>query len=276
MSFSVGVLYSAVEFLKQLNYCPLNIDNFRESFERYIVASADEVLKVSQECGWIFLNSQGYINITAQGQTLLEPTDYQQTLRLQMRDVIAAYQPTWSKRLRHGRAEVRTFLAGDIAQCFREAGLLDDWNDELIRWWDELAQTANARRSAELLEIGRKAERLTIDYEFSRTSTMPKWQSLESNFSGYDVLSKVSDTDSTPLKIEVKGTTQRKREALLTLTRNEWSVANQSDHYKFYLWLLASDPPELLVVTKSELNEHLPTNNGTGSWETVKIPFKSF
>lgn len=276
MSFSVGILYSSVEFLKLLSQAPLSIDSFRDSFDRYIVASANEVLKVSQECSWILLNSQGYIHITDQGQKLLDSGDYQLILRRQIRDLIASYQPTWSKRMRHGRAEVKGFLSDEVSQCFKEAGLFGEWNDELIRWWDDLSQTSNARRSAELLEIGRTAERLSVEREAKRTGIPPKWQSLESNFSGYDVLSRISGGDATPLKIEVKGTTQKKKEAFLTLTRNEWNVADQSIYYIFHLWMLGNDSPELIEVDKEDIRNHLPINNGNGQWETVRIPFKSF
>lgn len=269
----MGVLYSSIEFLKLLLQEPIDIENFRTSFTRYIVASPDDVLKVCQECGWIQLDNSGYIQVAQNGRRLLDSTDYALSLRIQIQDLIRTYQPTWAKRMRHGRAEVKKFFPDDVMQCFREAELLSDWTNETIRWWDELAQTASARRSAELLEIGRTAERLTIEHERQRTKTEPKWQSLESNFSGFDILSQVSETDKTPLRIEVKGTTLKKKDAAFFLTRNEWGVADDSTHYKFYLWALSSNPPELIEVDKSEVGEHLPSNNGQGTWETVRIPY---
>lgn len=273
MTFSVGVLYSSLEFLKLLLQDPIDIENFRSSFTCYIVASPDDVLKVCQDCGWIQLDSNGYIQVAQNGVRLLDCNDYALSLRLQIQDLIRTYQPTWAKRMRHGRAEVQKFFNDDVVQCFREAGLLSDWSEETIRWWDELAQTASARRSSELLETGRTAERLTMDHERQRTKAEPKWQSLESNFSGFDVLSQVSDTDPTPLKIEVKGTTLKKKDAAFFLTRNEWGVAEDSTHYKFYLWALSSNPPELVEVDKMEVFGHLPSNNGDGTWETVRIPY---
>jgi hypothetical protein len=273
VTFSVGVLYSSIEFLKLLLQEPIDSENFRASFTRYIVASPDDVLKVCQECGWIHLDNSGYIQVAPTGKRLLDCNDYALSLRIQIQDLIRTYQPTWAKRMRHGRAEVQKFFPDDVVQCFREAGLLSAWTNETIRWWDELAQTASARRSAELLETGRTAERLTIEHERQRTKTEPKWQSLESNFSGFDILSQVSETDPTPLKIEVKGTILKKKDAAFFLTRNEWGVADDSTHYKFYLWALSSNPPELLTVDKSEIDEHLPSNNGQGTWETVKIPY---
>lgn len=273
MSFSVGVLYSAVDFLTLLDSSPISTRDFHASFERFSVANANEVLKVSQECCWIELNVDGYIYATEHGKRLLGHTDYQLPLRMQVCDLIATYQPSWAKRMRNGRAEVAKYLADDVSQCFRDAGLLDEWSPDIISWWDELAQTANARRSTELLAVGREAERLTIEHEEQRTGFKPKWQALESNFSGYDVLSRISDADSDRLMIEVKGTTHKKQDAYFFLTKNEWVVAEQAENYKFHLWLLSYDPPQLIEAAKEILKPHLPVNQGNGTWETVRIPF---
>lgn len=274
MSFSVGILYSAVAFLEMLDQKPIQVQDFQGSFDRYILADAEEVLKVCQQCSWITLNNEGYIYPTEHGKRLVGG-HYKVALRHQIRDMISVQQPAWSKRMRHGRAEVVGYLKEDVRQCFKEAGLFDDWSPELIGWWDELSLAANSRRSSELLEVGRQAEKLSIGHESRRTGAQPKWQALESNFSGYDVLSRVSHEDSTPLKIEVKGTTLKRKEAQFYLTKNEWSVAEVSDYYKFHLWLLSSSPPELIEVDRTEILCHLPSNNGNGQWESVRIPFAS-
>lgn len=275
MSFSVGVLYSALDFMALLDATPISIRDFHASFERFAVANANEVLKVSQECSWIELNTNGYIYATEHGKRLLGHTDYVLPLRMQLCDLIGVRQPAWAKRMRNGRAEVAKFLPDDVSQCFREAGLLGEWTPEIIKWWDELAQTANARRSAELLEVGRKAERLSVEYEEKRTGVRPKWQALESNFAGYDVLSRLSDEDDSRLMIEVKGTTLSKRDAQFFLTRHEWKIADSASSYRFHLWLLSYEPPVLLEADKDKVREHVPLNQGSGSWESVKIPFNS-
>jgi len=276
MSFSVGVLYSAVDFLTLLDRAPISVRDFRASFERFSVANANEVLKVSQECCWIELNVDGYIYATEHGKRLLGHTDYKLPLRMQICDLIAVYQPSWAKRMRNGRAEVAKYLADDVSQCFRDAGLLGTWAPDIISWWDELAQTANARSSAELLAIGRKAEQLTIEHEEYRTGCKPKWQALESNFSGYDVLSRLSGADGARLMIEVKGTTQKKRDAYFYLTKNEWIVAEQAENYQFHLWLLSYEPAILIKVDKDLVKRHMPENQGKGTWENVRIPFDVF
>ena len=124
--------------------------------------------------------------------------------------------------------------------------------------------------------IGRKAEKFTVEYESSRTGIASMWQSLESNFSGYDMLSRVSNADETPLKIEVKGSTLGIKQAYFTITRNEWNTAKTSIHYCLHLWSLSANPTNLIVVNRDEIQSHLPENNGEGNWETVRIPFNSF
>lgn len=276
MSFSVGVLYSAIEFLQQLQATPIDSRDFKASFLRFSVASAEEVLVVSQQCGWIAINTHGVIHPTDRGLEILEFTDYTIQLRKQLLDMISIYQPTWAKRIPNGRAEARSSFPKDAEQCFHEAGLLNDWDDALIKWWDELAQAAKAKKSSELLEIGRKAERLSFEHELTRTGVKPKWQSLESNFSGYDILSRVSDGNETPLKIEVKGTTLPKKQAYFTITRNEWTTAQSSQYYCLHLWLLNGNPIDVIIIDRDDVAPHLPENKGNGSWETARIPFIAF
>src|SRR5262249_38882254 len=67
------------------------------------------------------------------------------------------------------------------------------------------------------------------------------------NFVGYDVLSRLTSTDPTPLPIEVKGSERRPKEADFVITRNEFRTAQGSETYTFHLWYV-SRPPQLFVV----------------------------
>ena len=55
------------------------------------------------------------------------------------------------------------------------------------------------KKDLSLDDVGRKGERLTLQYEELRTNVKPDWRSIETNLSGYDVLSQRSKTDNTPL-----------------------------------------------------------------------------
>lgn len=275
MTFSVGALYSSQEFLRLIQAGPIKQEEFRESFDRFALSSPDLVLQVCQTCNWVQLANDGTIVVTARGVVILGEAVPEKRLRHQLRDLIETAQPVWAEKMRHGRAETAKFLPGDAYQCLKEAGLLGDWTDEIRDWWDRLASAARARKSEDLLRTGRRAEKLSWEYEFKRTGVLPKWQCLESNFSGFDILSRVSSSDGTPLSIEVKGTTLNRRDATFVLTRNEWETAMSSPNYRFHLWLLKGG--EVLIdLGVSDLASHVPTNNGSGAWEQTKIPYRAF
>lgn len=276
MSFSVGVLYSASDFLKQLQFSPIKHAEFKDSFHRFSLASAEAVLSVSQQCGWIAISIDGTVEVTERGINIVNCADYVLQLRRQLLDMISIYQPIWSMKIPSGRAEAKSSLPGDVRQCFSEAGLFDDWTDDLIHWWDSIAQAAKAKKSIDLLAIGRDAERRSVEYEILRTGIRPAWQSLESNYLGYDVLSRVSNADETPLKIEVKGSTLGIKQSYFTFTRNEWKTAESASNYCLHLWSLTANPVSVIVVDRDELAPHLPHNKGNGEWETTRIPFNTF
>jgi hypothetical protein len=269
------MLYSAQEFLKLLAGKPILAKDFVSVFPTYCVASGAHVLRVSQECCWVSLAEDGVVSVASAGKQVLSGADEAQMLRYQLRDVIRVYQPPWAFKMRHGRAETKGFVPPEIQQCMEEAGLFAKWSDDSREWWDEIAQAARARRSDEMLKIGREAERLSFKRELERTGVEPHWQSLESNFSGYDILSRFSRNNSKPVKIEVKGSAQHKSEAFFYVTRNEWRTAELSPDYRFHLWLLRGEP-RLAEVPAKVIADHLPDDCGRGAWETVRLPFSEF
>jgi hypothetical protein len=268
---SVGVLYSSQELIHFVGDRFLSIEDFRGSFRTFAVASATEVLDLVQRCNWIALSADGRMTVTERGLAVTRASSQEVALRVQIKHVIEILQPAWAQRMRNGRMEVRDYLPSEVRQCFQEADLLGDWTDDLIQWWDDLAQTARARKNDELLRIGRQAEQLSMKYEAHRTRSRPRWQSLESNFSGFDILSIVDETDRSPLRIEVKGTTLPKKQAYCLVTRNEWDVANTSGSYRFHFWLMSMDPPTLIEKDYTQVATHVPTDRGGGQWQNLKI-----
>lgn len=274
MSFSVGIFYSVQEFIEFVRDNPLSVEEFESTFTRYTLARPSDILEVSTKCNWIQIYPDGICRITEKGRNILKASA-DESLRVQLLDLIFVEQPDWAMKIPTGRSEAVQFFPPEVAQCFREAGLLGEWNDEIIGWWDNLGiATRNSKLAINLL-TGRKAEKLTIEFEEKRTGIKPNWRSLESNFSGYDILSRINKTDPTPKKIEVKGTTLSVKEAFFTLSRNEWEVAETSPSYVFHLWAMKGDP-HLGEVTLDEMRDHIPTNNGEGKWETTRIRFKVF
>lgn len=276
MSFSVGILYSAHEFAA---YVAANnnieIEEFKGAFSKFSLARPEDILQVSLKCNWIDFHPDGICRVTRQGKLLLEEDVPEKVLRMQICDLIHAEEPPWAAKIPHGRQEALKALPEEATQCFKEAGLLKGWDDDIIDWWDKLSVATRSHKSINLLITGRTAERLTMEHEEKRTGIPPHWQSIESNFSGYDILSRVSEEDSTPRKIEVKGTILSKKEAYFTVSHNEWQTAQKSEDYRFHLWCLKGSPV-LMDVSAEEVGQHIPENKGDGKWETARIFYKCF
>lgn len=271
MIFSAGILYSSQELLSFVGEKKMSPDEFCSSFRTFAVASAADVLEIAQRCNWVALLMDGTMVVTSRGQLVLGMTSREEGLRIQIKHAIEVFQPAWAQKMRNGREEIRRYLPTEIYQCFDEAGLMDNWDESLIGWWDDLAQAARAKKNDELLQIGRKAERMSWEHELNRTKVQPRWQALESNFSGFDLLSRINEADDGPLRIEVKGTTLSRKEACFYVTRNEWQVAVTSGSYRFHIWLLSHNPPFLIEKDHTEILPNIPSDRGCGQWWNVQI-----
>lgn len=275
MTLSVGQLHSAKQLLdwvgrNQLSKSDMNL------FPRVLVCPAGDILNLSTRCGWIEVDLDGVLKLSARGLTLQKANDYRLRLREQMQDIISREQPSWSKLFPKGRSETAKFVSADVRQCLEEAGLLTTpATDDIVTWWDEMSGLVRGIKTSVLAQIGREGERLSLKHEESRTGNVPTWQSIESNLSGYDVLSCLSDTDETPLQIEVKATENSLDYAQFHLTCNEWETASLARNYRFHLWLLGASP-RLASVTVEQMETHIPVNTGAGTWESVEIPFRVF
>jgi hypothetical protein len=125
-------------------------------------------------------------------------------------------------------------------------------------------------------EVGRTAEKLTIRFERDRTGSKPLWQAIETSFSGFDVLSVVAAGASERLKIEVKGSRQRRSEASFYVSRNEWDTALASHNFQFHLWLMHEGQATVFVVPYKEMLSHVPKDGDTGRWESAQLFYKAF
>jgi len=100
---------------------------------------------------------------------------------------------------------------------------------------------------------------------------------VETNQEGYDVGSVVSQQDRSYLRIEVKASVQGQT-GRAYITKNEWKVATDDiTKHLFYFWKVKDgDQPELAVLDADAVRPHIPTNLGSGQWESTSIPFSSF
>lgn len=272
MVFSVGILYSVQKFLRFINETEIKATEFSTAFNRYESTTSQLVLEVAEGCNWIKLDLEGNLSVTAKGNEILTQKDMLYALRVQLKHLIDIAKPSWSYLIHKGRKEAFQYFPSDVKQCFKEAELINSYNKDVIKWWDILALAVRGMQQDTLLEIGRTGEELSLEYERNRVNKEPVWQSIESNLSGFDILSVVSLEDPTPLRIEVKASTKASNSFSFYLTRNEWNVAKTSNNYLFHFWLLGKDP-ELYILDKNEITNHVPANQGNGSWENVKISF---
>jgi len=186
-----------------------------------------------------------------------------------------AEPPPWSRKMIQGRFEALKAMPNDARQCFEDCGLTKGTADNIVPWWDKATGSLRTERSKALHEIGRRAEKLSLQFEKSRTGKDPVWQGLETAVSGYDVLSVVDGSSENRLKIEVKGSSMNKSEASFFVTRNEWNTASTSTAYHFHLWLVRDDP-KLFVVPAQNVLPHIPADKGSGKWSGAELYFKDF
>ncbi len=273
--FAVGLLYSSQDFLRLNTLAGMTPDEFQNYFKTFKYSKSEKILQVSFKCGWAKVTPSGTMEITERGLEISK-SDYKSGLLLQLEDLILNFNPSWGALLTKGRTEAKNFLPDEVNQCFKECGLFGELNDDLIKFWDKLSLAYRNYTHKRMTEIGRMGEKLSFDHELKRTGSTPKWQSVESNLSGFDILSIIDDGNQQKLKIEVKATTSKIDYAKIHLSKHEWNTAKESLNYCFHLWEIKEEHASILYqVSSEEMEKHIPIDNGDGDWESVEIPFKS-
>ena len=178
--------------------------------------------------------------------------------------------------LARGRSHVLLQAPLEITQLFYEADLAESDDVEVVRFWDGLAERVRTGKLHQNLEIGRLGERLTIEYETRRVEAAPSWVAINGNQFGYDILSRTSAVDETPLKIEVKCTHSTISSARFHLTRHEWETARVSKSYVFHLWSVQESSRRLAILSVSDVGSHVPEDVGMGMWDSLIVPYKIF
>lgn len=238
--------------------------------------SPRDILEATIELRWLVISETGFLELAPNGESALSASNDRTRLRKLILDHIDVQNPPWLQLASAGRRELLLQAPSGTRQVLVEAGLAYDDDPETVSFWDTLAARARGMRNALLTETGRVGERLSIAYEKTRTGREPKWIALDSNYDGYDVLSRVSSEDQRRLTIEVKASTQAHLSGAFHLTRNEWCLAEDSINHVFHLWNLGGDTPQLAVLSVDQLAAHVPDDCGEGAWESVRIPFSSF
>lgn len=205
--------------------------------------SPRDILDAAVDLRWLVVSGNGLLEIAPRGKSALSVPDDQMRLRQLILDYIDVQNPPWLQLASAGRRELLLQAPSGTRQVQVEAGLAYGGDPDTASFWDTLAARARGMRSALLTETGRVGERLSIAHEKARTGREPRWIALDSNVDGYDVLSHVSSEDQRRLTIEVKASTQAHLSGVFHLTRNEWSLAEESVNQEsvnhvFHLWNL--------------------------------------
>jgi len=217
---------------------------------------------------------------------ILDPTllfiDFTCDLRKALAYVVVSRRPQWAKRVYLGRARFLSEIEkidAEVKRCFREAGLFVEVpTDDVVYWWDCLNHEIRGIQNFENFVQGRTAEQKSLDYERAKLKDWgidlePKWQAIEDNTSGYDILSyRPSDGFPTNLLIEVKSSSRNP--PAIIISRNEWDKAQAAkENYIFHVWDVKAN--KLHEWSCDMISNHMPADNGKGTWTNVEVPLSA-
>ncbi|HTU34515.1 MAG TPA: DUF3883 domain-containing protein [Candidatus Acidoferrum sp.] len=276
IALSPGLAQGCFELLGIASRNALTFREISSAFGQLGSLPSARVIETAQALQWLRASENGFAILTPTGARLVALAGYEAILRQALIDYIEVERPAWVQNAVFGRKKVIAFAGSQIGQVFVEAGLAEGTDEAVIMFWDIMAAAARGQRNHRLTEIGRQGERLTIAHETKRTGRKPKWVAIDNNEDGYDVLSIVDPADVRPLSIEVKASTMGAAGAF-HLSRNEWERAQETENHAFHLWDLRKDGQAALAVISAEMMcRHVPSDQGDGTWEDVRIPFGAF
>ncbi|MGE4397368.1 MAG: DUF3883 domain-containing protein [Sulfurimonas sp.] len=202
------------------------------------------------------------------------------TLRNVIKQLIVNEKPAWGYAVTFGRMEVYNNLTDypNIRQCFRNAHLFDENPSiEIINWWDNLSQLFRAEEDIKKVQIGRKGEKLSYEYEKKRLQDLsieklPKWIALEDNNVGYDIKSfNLGKYGLINKLIEVK--TCSTNDITIYLTKHEWKKALEfKTEYYFHIWYLPTKTLQY-ELSVAEMEQYVLQNKENSEWTSLKISF---
>jgi hypothetical protein len=209
-------------------------------------------------------------------------SDFTNDLRQALTQIVLTLRPQWAKRVFLGRARFLSELEkidSEVRRCFREAGLFaENPPDDVVHWWDCLNHEVRGVLNFENLLQGRIAEQKSLAYERSILKELgielePKWQAIEDNTVGYDILSyRLGDGFPINRLIEVKSSSRDPPAVIIS--RDEWRKAKAAkESYFFHVWDVRAD--KMHEWSFDMISDHMPCNRGKGSWTSVEVPIKA-
>lgn len=276
ITLSPGVAHGCFNLLRIVDEHRLPLSRVSSEVPRFESLKTEDLLELCHRLNWIRANDAGEAALAPAGDRILAIGSERERLRQALIDYVEIERPDWLQLSIDGRSRCMKFGPTGIMQTISEAYLADGYEPDVVEFWDLLAAIARGQRSAAVSAIGRRGERLTLDFERQRTGREPVWRSIESNSDGYDVLSVVSNQELARMQIEVKTSTMGIR-GFMHFTRNEWDQTELMPRHTLHLWDIRDDAnPRLAIVRRADLASHVPADTGAGRWKEVEVSFAAF
>ena len=222
---------------------------------------------------WAQKNQNGKFSATDLGTGLLD-LDPIARLRSQIVTMIES-SPVIGRASVWGRNNLKIYLTIDQRECFRVAGLFKSVDEDVVQWWDDIRSKYRDSDSCKV-EIGRKGEKLSYDFEDARVGNSPEWVALDNDSLGYDLISQISSDNETSLYIEAKASERSLDMAEFHFSRNEWDTLNRLPNVQVHLWWLFGSHEKHFILSIEELRVHVPVDKGAGKWKEFRCPFRLF
>lgn len=276
IAISPGAASGCFDLLRMIREHGLQLSHVASQLPRHRTFRNEDLLELSVRLEWVRARDDGVAVLSPRGEVILETPTVSLKLRRALIDYVEIEKPQWTALVLDGRARFMTFAPVEFRQTVAEAYLAEGYDADVVAFWDLLAQIARGERAAALSQIGRRGERLTMDFEKLRTGRDPVWRAIESNSDGYDVMSVVAADNLAKRPIEVKASMQG-MSGTAHLTRNEWEQTELIRNHMFHFWDLSVDGrPLIAVLDRAEVAVHIPADTGSGKWKEVEIPFAVF
>tara|TARA_B100000767_G_C19777947_1_gene543834 strand:+ start:8694 stop:9572 length:879 start_codon:yes stop_codon:yes gene_type:complete len=191
---------------------------------------------------------------------------------------IQKYMPPWSIRFKRGLIHLRDIQEDypKIHQCLEELGIFNkNLTDEASNFIYKVKELIYSQmNSSANIQIGKKGEKLSIEYEYKKSGIRPTYQALIDERSGFDLIAYGKNEEEK--YIEVKAS----KRGQAHITWNEWKTAinknENNETYEFHFWKLEEKYYELAILNSDDLNFLGSISEKGHHWETYLIEFKDF
>ena len=204
----------------------------------------------------------------------IKDKDYKLQLQFIIKKLITSIQPINLNHITKGKKHFLNTLSLNELQCFENAGLLNNNEENVIIWWDDLISFQRSIKNNENVIKGRTGERKSFEYEKNKLrklsiNLIPSWDSLEDDTLGYDI------TSYNELKEEIFIECKYSESKInnFHLSNREYNRAlGKKEFYFVHYWNSSNVNP--IIIDFYKLKELVLENKDNTEW--VDIHIKNF